>query len=107
MTDIPEFNGESDPKVCIEWLTLMEHVFVYKNIPDDRRVRLMATRFRGYASTWWADFIQQRLSGGLNLVNTWRDMKDAMTTKFIPLNFHRDILYKLQNFRQDSRTVDY
>lgn len=70
-TDIPGFNGESDPEIFNEWLTLVEHVFVYKNIPDDRRVPLMATRFRGYASTWWADFIQQRLLGILNPVNTW------------------------------------
>lgn len=81
-------------------------MFAYKGVPQDRQVPLVATKLCGYANIWWTDFLQQQFSRGLHSVEAWRDMKEAMTFKFIPLNFHRGMFYKLHSFKQGSESVD-
>ena len=48
--DVPEFEGKLDPEEFIDWLHTIERVFEYKDIPDDRKVKLVALRLRKYAS---------------------------------------------------------
>lgn len=85
---------------------LVEDVFTYKGVLGDRRVLLVATKLCGYAYIWWAIYFQQQFFRGLEPIDVWRDIKDAMMVKFTTLNFQYDMLYTLQNFKQDAKTVD-
>ena len=52
--DIPEFDGVSlNPEGFIDWLATVEEVFEFKEVPENKRVSLIATRLRGRASAWW------------------------------------------------------
>ena len=48
--EIPEFEGKLDPDEFLDWLHTVEHVFEYKDIPKDKKVKLVALRLRKYAS---------------------------------------------------------
>jgi len=48
--EIPEFEGELDPDEFLGWLQTVERIFEYKDIPEDRKVKLVAVRLRKYAS---------------------------------------------------------
>jgi len=50
--EIPEFEGKLDPDEFLEWLHTVERVFDYKDIPDDKKVKLVALRLQRYASLW-------------------------------------------------------
>jgi len=49
---IPEFEGELDLDKFLGLLHTVERVFDYKDIPADRKVKLLALRLRRYASLW-------------------------------------------------------
>ncbi|GKA44864.1 putative nucleotidyltransferase, ribonuclease H [Tanacetum coccineum] len=52
--NIPEFDGNTlNPEGFIDWLVAVEEVFEFKEVPENKRVSLIATKLRGRASTWW------------------------------------------------------
>jgi len=48
--EIPEFEGKLDPEEFLDWLHTVEHVFEYKDVQEDKKVKLVALRLRKYAS---------------------------------------------------------
>ncbi|GJR41725.1 hypothetical protein Tco_1309828 [Tanacetum coccineum] len=52
--NIPEFDGNTlNPEGFIDWLVAVEEVFEFKDVPENKRVSLIATKLRGRASAWW------------------------------------------------------
>jgi len=47
--EVPEFEGKLDPKEFLDWLHTVERIFEYKDIPNDKKVKLVALRLRKYA----------------------------------------------------------
>jgi len=50
--DILEFEGQLDPNVFLDGLQTIERVFESKDIPFERKVKLVALRLKKYASIW-------------------------------------------------------
>jgi len=59
--DIPEFEGQLDPNLFIDWLRMVERVFDYKDIPDEKKVMLVALKLLKYASIWRANLVVKRV----------------------------------------------
>ena len=57
----PEFEGKLDPEDFLDWLHTVERVFEYKDIPEDKKVKLIALRLRKYASLWWTNLCAKRV----------------------------------------------
>ena len=68
--DIPEFEGQLDPDHFINWLQTVERVFEYKDIPDDKKVKLVALKVRRYASIWWQNIVSSRMRKGKGKIRT-------------------------------------
>ncbi|GJS66621.1 hypothetical protein Tco_0681185, partial [Tanacetum coccineum] len=52
--NIPEFNGNTlNPNGFIDWLVVVEEVFEFKEVPENKMVLLIATKLCGRASAWW------------------------------------------------------
>lgn len=51
--DLPEFSGTMDASDFLDWLYAVEEVLDFKEVPDSRCVKLVATRLRGRAAAWW------------------------------------------------------
>ncbi|KAM1791319.1 hypothetical protein ACFX12_035298 [Malus domestica] len=58
--DIPEFEGRIKPDEFIDWLNTIERVFNYKEVPDHRKVKIVAIKLTKYASAWWEQLTVQR-----------------------------------------------
>ena len=50
--DIPEFKGCLQPEEFLDWVAAIEEILEFKEVPQDKRVSLMATKFRRRAATW-------------------------------------------------------
>ena len=50
--DILEFEGKMQPDDFIDWLTTMERIFDFKDILDNRKVKIVAIKLRKHASIW-------------------------------------------------------
>ena len=42
--DIPEFEGQLDPDLFLDWLRTVERVFDYKDVPEEKKVKLVALK---------------------------------------------------------------
>jgi len=42
-----------DPDSFLDWLRTAERVFDDKDVPDEKKVKLVALQLRKYASIWW------------------------------------------------------
>ena len=72
--DIPNFEGQLDPDVFLDWLQTVERVFEFKDIPDERKVKLVALKLRKYASIWWSNLVSKRARKGKGKIRTWEKM---------------------------------
>ena len=52
-TEIPEFKGGMQAEEFLDWLANVEEIFDFKDVQEDRKVKLVATRLRGRAMAWW------------------------------------------------------
>ena len=50
--EIPEFEGKLDLDEFLEWMHMVKKVLEYKEVPKDKKVKMVALRLRKYASLW-------------------------------------------------------
>ena len=62
--DIPDFQGQLDLNLFLDWLQTIERVFEFKDISDERKVKLVALKLTKYASIWWSNVVTKRSSEG-------------------------------------------
>ena len=105
-TEIPEFKGGMQAEEFLDWLANVEEIFDFKEVPEDRRVKLVATRLRGRALAWWQQTKLTRERMGKSKVVSWEKMKKMMRATFLPYNFQSLMYQRLQNLRQGTRTVN-
>ena len=51
--DIPHFTGEEQLEEVLDWLNEVERVFEFLNLLENKKVKLVAIKLKGYASSWW------------------------------------------------------
>ncbi|VFQ61545.1 unnamed protein product, partial [Cuscuta campestris] len=104
--DIPTFEGKNDPDDFPEWLETVERVFDFKDVPEEKKVKIVALKFRKYASTWWSNLSTKRRRENKAPVKTWLKMRSLLKKKFLPEQYVRDNFSKLQHLRQGPRSVE-
>ncbi|GJV46316.1 putative reverse transcriptase domain-containing protein [Tanacetum coccineum] len=88
--NILKFDGNTlNPKGFIDWLVAVEEVFEFKDVPENKRVSLIATKLRGRASAWWQQLKLTRERVGKTRVTIWRKMKKLLRENFISHNYQR------------------
>nr|TKR98630.1 hypothetical protein D5086_0000201480 [Populus alba] len=91
--DIPEFHGGLQTDEYLDWINTVDEVLEFKQVLEDRRVALVATRLRGRAGAWWQQL--QNLRHGNRSI-------DDYTTEFYQL-VSRDVIAK----DEESRVARY
>ena len=104
--DIPEFHGGLKAEDFLDWLFAVEEVLEFKEVPENKRVSLVATRFRGRAAAWWQQLKVNRARLGKRKIESWDRLKKHLREAFLPHNYARMMYQKFQNLRQGTRMVD-
>ncbi|XP_048619950.1 uncharacterized protein LOC125590429 [Brassica napus] len=103
---IPPFHGKNDPDAYLEWEKKIELVFNCQQFTEERKVRLAATEFCGYAISWWDQIATTRRRNGDPQVASWFEMKTVMKKRFVPNHYGRDLHQKLRRLSQGSKSVE-
>ena len=98
LRDIPKFEGKLGPDEFLDWLRTVEKVFDYKDIPEDKRVKLVASKLRKYASIWWANLVAKRARKGKDKIRSWDQMRNKLKDKFLPPYYLQDNYLKLHSY---------
>ncbi|XP_031375447.1 uncharacterized protein LOC116189849 [Punica granatum] len=104
--DIPDFEGQMHPEDFIDWLAIVERVFDFKNISEEKKVKLVAIKLEKHASVWWENLKRRREREGKRRIVTWEKMKRELKKKFLPASYKQDIFSRLYNFKQEELTVE-
>nr|GFB32780.1 reverse transcriptase domain-containing protein [Tanacetum cinerariifolium] len=76
--NIPNFDGDTlNPEGFIDWLAAVEEVFEFKEVPENTRVSLIATKLCGRASAWWQQMKLTRERVGKSKITSWQKMKKS------------------------------
>ena len=59
--EIPEYEGKLDPEDFLDWLHTVERVCEYKDVSEEKKVKLVALRLLKYASLWWTNLCAKRV----------------------------------------------
>ncbi|XP_013624806.1 PREDICTED: uncharacterized protein LOC106330972 [Brassica oleracea var. oleracea] len=103
--EIPEFHGGSRGEALLDCIATVDELLEFKQVPEERRVPLVAMRFRGHAASWWKQVKTTRHRLGKPPIVSWPLL--PLTSKAgSARNYERTVYNKLQNLRQGSRTVD-
>ncbi|VFQ98959.1 unnamed protein product [Cuscuta campestris] len=104
--DIPIFEGKNDLDEFLEWLKTVERVFDFKEVSDEKKVKIVALKFRKYASTWWTNTCTKRIRSEKPPVSSWQKMRSLLKKKFLPTEYSRENFAKLQTLRQGTKSVE-
>jgi len=104
--EIPEFEGKLDLEDFLDWLHTGERVFEYKDVQQDKKVKLVALRLRNYASLWWTNLCAKRVRERKSKIRTWEKMKSKLKARFLPLTYIQDCYSQLYNLTQGNLDVE-
>lgn len=104
--EMPEFHGGVRGEELLDWLVAVQEMLEFKRVPEERKVALVATKFRGKAASWWLQLKASRARAGKVNICTWAKLEKVLRKSFLPYNFDRTMFTRLQNLRQGSRSVD-
>lgn len=104
--DIPEYDGKMDPDEFLDWMRTVERVFDYKQLTEAHKVKIVALKFRKYASTWWSNVCLQRERSGKDKIQTWFKMKKKLKEKFLPSYYIQQSFGQLHSLKQGTSTVE-
>ena len=100
---IPQFDGKYDPDAYITWEIAVDQRFACHEFPENTRVRAATSEFTDFASVWW---IEHEKKNPNNMPRTWDALKWVMQARFVPSYYARDLLHKLQQLRQGTKSVE-
>ncbi|KAG7567587.1 Integrase catalytic core [Arabidopsis thaliana x Arabidopsis arenosa] len=103
---IPSFQGTSDPEEYLEWEKKIELVFGCQGYTEERKVKVAPTGFQNYALSWWDQLVTTRRRAGDYPIETWTQIKTIMRKRFVPSHYYRELLNRLRNLVQGSRSVE-
>ncbi|KAK1663821.1 hypothetical protein QYE76_051980 [Lolium multiflorum] len=104
---IPKFEGGADVKEYLTWELKIEKLWsLHPHYSEDKKIKLASSEFDGYALRWWDSLVRNLDEDGAQPIRTWRAMKEAMTSRFVPTNYMRNIFDKLTLLRQGVKTID-
>ncbi|PWA72114.1 hypothetical protein CTI12_AA275430 [Artemisia annua] len=104
--NIPEFEGRMQPDEFLDWLHTVERVFDFKEVSDERKVKLVALKLRKYASLWWENLKRQRARDGKRPLRSWEKLKRELKKRFLPESYRQDSFLKLHNLKQNELSCE-
>jgi len=62
--DPPEFEGNLNPEVFLEWMQSIERFFEIKEYSDEKPFNTAILKLKKYASLWYENIKRQRIKDG-------------------------------------------
>jgi hypothetical protein len=94
------------PEEFLDWVAAVEEILEFKEVPDDKRVSLVATKFRGRAAAWWQQLKQTRVWQGKTNITSWTKLLKKMRPAFFAPQLPANYVSTATNCSQGSKSVE-
>ena len=98
--EVLEFDRRMQGDAFLDWLYTVERIFEFKEFLEERKVKLVAIKLKGYASLWWENLKMERNREGRRPIQTWEKMKHELKKRFLSENNRQYNYVKFYNFKQ-------
>ena len=88
------------------WEFKVELFFNVYEVQEDQKVKLVSLEFLDYSRQWWHKTVMGIGLKKRPIVVPWEDLKLSMCTTFVPPNYRKEFLLKLQRLQQGTQSVD-
>jgi hypothetical protein len=86
---IPSFSGLYDVETYLDWEMMVEQKFSSHLVPEQHKIQQATSEFKDFAIIWWNGLAA---IGGLPM--TWEGLKVAISERFVPPSYQRDLRKK-------------
>jgi len=83
----PRGRGNLDAYLFLDWLRTVDRAFDYKDILDEKKVKLVALKLHKYALILWANAVVKRAIKGKGKIHTRNQMRHKLKAKFLPTHY--------------------
>lgn len=104
--EIPKFHGRACGEELLDCLVAVNELLEFKQVPAEKQVALVVTKFHGGAGTWWLQLKATRARTGKEKITSWKKLQKCLHQSFLPQNYDRTMYTRLQNLRQGFHSVD-
>ena len=73
--DLPSYDDKRNNDIILDWLKIIENFFNYMNMPEKKKVHLVALKLKVDASAWWEKVEMNRRRNGKRPIIAWEKMK--------------------------------
>ncbi|PKU63881.1 hypothetical protein MA16_Dca009865 [Dendrobium catenatum] len=95
-----------DPDEFISWLQTVDRILEFKEVPEDKIVKLVVIKLKKSASLWWENLKRLRNREGRSKIVSWSKMKKELQRKYIPDQYKQDLFLKFTQLQQQQTTVE-
>nr|XP_009785285.1 PREDICTED: uncharacterized protein LOC104233575 [Nicotiana sylvestris] len=83
-----------------------EEVIADQEYSDEKKIKIVAIKLRGYASLWWETSKKERNLEGKTRICTWERMKGELRKQFLQETYEEYSYLKFHSFRQGAVSGD-
>lgn len=81
----------------MDWLDAVERIFDYQEVPDEKKVKLVAMKLKGGASAWWEQTKVTRERCRKPKVRTWEKM-NLMKAAFLLVDYVQTLFRSFKGY---------
>ena len=101
----PTFDGDTDPKVYLDWEEEMDRYFDWVVVNERTQFELARFNLIRKASGYWRDVEKRIELRGEPPIATWKQMKRELRDRYLPLSYQWEFLEQRSKLRQGDETV--
>ncbi|XP_074305313.1 uncharacterized protein LOC141640409 [Silene latifolia] len=105
VSELPEFNGGTNPEEYLEWERKIERLFDFKNLNDEKRCQYAILKLSKGASLWYDGVNIKRVRAGKEKISSWDSLKRKLRKRYVPTTHKASTYRKIDEFRQGRLTV--
>jgi hypothetical protein len=97
--EIHMYEGNLDVEEILDWIRALDKYFDYEDVEEEKKVKNVVTRLKGYAALWCDELQADRRYKGKQEIKSWDIMVAKMKSKFIPKDYQIILFRRMQNLR--------
>ncbi|XP_074305690.1 uncharacterized protein LOC141640910 [Silene latifolia] len=105
VTELPEFDGGTEPEDYLEWERNIERLFEFKDVSDEKRCKYAILKLVKNASLWFENFKANRARDGKEKLNSWEALKGKLRKRYVPSSYKIDLYRKVAELSQGSLSI--